>query len=288
MFDAEERFDAGPSASPARRARALLREAATLVDRLDAEVLLAHHLGIARGALLLDLDQLVPRPDRYALLLARRMRHEPVAYITGRREFWSLDLAVTPEVLIPRPDSETLLEAAADALRHRPPELILDLGCGSGALLLGALTLFPTAFGLGIDRSPGAVGIARTNAGAHGLAERSAFVVGDWADSIAARFDLLLCNPPYVCDGAPLAPDVARFEPAGALFAGPDGLDAFRRLIPDLPRLLAPGGLAILECGAGQADEVAALVRGAGLSCSWRRDLAGHRRACLIRQPQAS
>ena len=218
--------------------------------------------------------------EAYAALIERRAAYEPVAYLTGQRAFWSLDLAVTADVLIPRPDSETLIEAALalapDAAR------ILDLGTGSGALLLAALVDRPHAFGIGVDRSTAAAAVAHANAVAHGLANRSAFVVGDWGNALDARFDLVLANPPYVRDDAPLAPGLAH-EPAGALFAGADGLNAYRAFVPDLARLLAPSGVALVEIGHDQAAPVQAIANAAGLAATIHRDLAGRDRAFAMR-----
>lgn len=245
--------------------------------RLDAELLLAHALGVSREALLLRPSARLP--DGFETLVARRLAHEPIAYITGTRAFWTLDLAVGPAVLVPRPDSETLIEAAIAHFGSRAPATILDLGTGSGALLLAALDHWPTAWGLGVDRSAEALAVARANAAPFGA--RAAFVRGDWATALAGRFDLILCNPPYVEAGAALPPDVARWEPAAALYAGPDGLDDYRRLAPELGRLIAPGGAAILEIGAVQQAAVTALIKAAELSVSCRQDLAGRDR-CLV------
>jgi release factor glutamine methyltransferase len=263
-------------------AREALRAASARIDRLDAEVLLADLLGVARMDLLLRQDQSIDAAA-FDMRVARRAAGEPVAYITGRREFWSLDLAVTPDVLIPRPDSETLVEAAVHAFPADAAITILDLGTGSGALLLAALRHFANAFGVGLDRSPAAAAVAAGNARRLGLGARAAFVVGDWGAALDTRFDLVLVNPPYVESDAPLARDVRDHEPASALFAGADGLDAYRVLVPALPALLAPQGRVALEIGARQADAVAALAASAGLTATLRRDLAGHPR-CLSLQ----
>ncbi len=251
--------------------------------RLDAELLMAHALGITREALLLShLD--VPVPAAFAALLARRRAHEPIAYITGTRAFWSIDLEVGPGVLIPRPDSETLIEAAVDHFRDRAPGAILDLGTGPGTLLLAALDQWPEARGLGIDASEQALDYARRNMLDLGMAGRADFRLGDWAANVAGQFDLILSNPPYIGTGEALPADVRDYEPAGALFAGADGLDAYRAIVPDLPRLLAPGGVAILEIGVTMADAVGALATAAGLVAALRPDLAGRPRALIVQQ----
>ncbi len=247
---------------------------------LDAELLLAHALGIDREQLLLNPPEDVPA--EFEQLVARRQAGEPVAYITGTRGFWTIELEVTPAVLIPRPDSETLMDAAVQHFQGAPgPKRILDLGTGSGALLLAALDQWPNATGLGIDRSEAALAIARRNAQriAPGRAELRA---GDWGDGIDERFDLILCNPPYVATGGELGPGVAEHEPHAALFAGDDGLDAFRDLASQLPRLLEAGGLAAVEIGFDQAAAAMALLETEGLTARLARDLAGRPRAVLL------
>nr|WP_039570549.1 peptide chain release factor N(5)-glutamine methyltransferase [Sphingopyxis fribergensis] len=268
-----------------------LRTAANLLTgisdtpRLDAELLMAHALGVERQHVLLDPAR-YEMPELYAHLVARRMAHEPVAYIVGYRDFWTIRVAVGPGVLVPRPDSETLIEACLDFARHERtqgwPERILDLGTGPGTLLLAALSEFPRATGLGIDASEQALAYARDNAEELGLADRVSFRSGDWGAGVAERFDLILCNPPYIADSEALMPDVAHHEPAGALFAGVDGLDDYRRIIPDLPRLLAPGGIAILEIGHTQHMSVSELAETAGFKVACRQDLGGRDRALLL------
>ncbi len=272
---------------PADDIRAALAEAAARIGgtsetpRLDAELLMAHALGMEREALLLGQNR-GGVPGAFADLVARRGAGEPLAYITGRRAFWTIELEVTPAVLIPRPDSETLLEAAVTHFAAAGPATVLDLGTGSGALLLAALDQWPDAHGLGVDRSAAALAVARRNAARLGLAGRARFVRDDWGEGLAGRFDLLLCNPPYVETNAPLPRDVARHEPHAALFAGADGLDAYRRLAPELGRLIAPGGLAAIEIGASQGTAAAALFAAAGLPVAVRQDLAGRDRCLLI------
>jgi release factor glutamine methyltransferase len=249
--------------------------------RLDAELLMAHGLGVEREAMLLG-DMGGEAPAAFDALVARREAGEPVAYITGRRAFWTIELEVGPGALVPRPDSECLLEAAAAHFGAAGPDRILDLGTGPGTLLLAALDQWPGASGVGVDRSEVALGYARRNAERLGLSARARFLQGDWGAGIDERFDLILCNPPYVEAGADLPRDVADWEPPGALFAGADGLSEYRRLAPQLPRLLAAGGLACLELGAGQHGAAAALFVGSGFTKSSRKDLNGVERCLLL------
>ena len=264
---------------------ALAAAAATLepisdTPRLDAELLMAHALGVPREAMLLSrLDE--EAPQSFDPLVERRLQHEPIAYIVGRRAFWTIELEVGPGVLIPRPDSETLIEAALERFGEAGPARILDLGTGPGTLLLAALDQWPDATGIGVDRSETALGFARRNAARLGLAGRADLRCSDWSEGLEERFDLILCNPPYVEHGAPLEPEVADWEPAEALYAGGGGLDAYRRLAPALPDLLATGGLACIELGAGQAEAASRLFEEAGFRVEIRADLAGIPR-CLV------
>ncbi len=267
--------------------RSALRDAAQKLagvsdtPRLDAELMLAHALGVERQALLLDPSRFA-MPTSFPALIDRRLAHEPVAYIVGYRDFWTIRLAVGPGALIPRPDSETLIEAALAHFGRAPPADILDLGTGPGTLLLAALSEWPDARGLGVDASAVALGYARANAEVLGLSARAAFGSGDWAGGIAGPFDLILCNPPYIGDDEQLMADVADHEPSEALFGGADGLDDYHRIIPELPRLLAPGGAAILEIGATQHISVRQLAETAGFAVACHQDLGGRDRALLL------
>lgn len=201
--------------------------------------------------------------------LERRARGEPLARILGQREFWSLPFLLGPETLEPRPDTEVLVEAALAAARGFERPRILDLGVGSGCVLLALLHELPSAWGVGVDRASGAASVAAANARALQLHERAAFVAGDWGDALrAGAFDLVVSNPPYIALSAGPAPDanVVAHDPGLALWGGADGLDAYRALSGDMRRLLAPEGLAFLEIGAGQADAVAALFHAAGMA----------------------
>ncbi|MEO5640176.1 MAG: peptide chain release factor N(5)-glutamine methyltransferase [Sphingomicrobium sp.] len=250
--------------------------------RLDAELLLCAALGIGRDKLLLD-PPTGPMPALFAEMVERRAAGEPVAYISGRRDFWNIELEVGPGVLIPRPDSETLIAAAVEHFAGGVgPKRILDLGTGPGTLLLAALDEWPNATGLGVDFSPNALEYARRNAVRLGLADRAELRLGDWAMGIDQPFDLVLANPPYVARDAVLGPGVAEHEPHEALFAGDDGLDAYRTLAPQLARLIAPGGLAAIEIGFDQGDSAADVLLKAGLSSRLVRDFGGHPRALLV------
>ena len=260
-----------------------LRAAEVEQPRRDARLLLAE-------ALRLPPERLLTSPERtlddleaatFESLVARRVSREPVSRILGRREFWGLSFRLSPETLDPRPDSETLVEAALERLSARRPSRLLDLGTGSGCLLLALLSERPESWGIGVDLSPAALATARTNALDLGLSRRAAFAVMDWTAAVVGPFDAILCNPPYVEEGAGLAPEVAVYDPPDALYAGSDGLVAYRQLVPGLPALLAPEGWALLELGAGQAAAVSALGRAAGFSkIEIKADLSGTPR-CL-------
>jgi release factor glutamine methyltransferase len=263
----------------------MLRAAAIENPRLEARLLLAHAMGSTTEALLRDPRAAVPAEaiPRFRVALDQRLRHLPMARILGQAGFWTLELEVGAETLIPRADSETLIEAALEA--GIAPRRILDLGTGTGCLLLAALAEFPEAWGIGLDLRPEAASLAKHNADRNGLGERARFLAGDWAAAITGRFDLILSNPPYIESGAigSLMPEVAQHEPSSALDGGPDGLDAYRLILRELPRLLAPGGLAILELGAGQGEAVSALAQAEGLAMrGLKPDLGGIGRALIL------
>jgi release factor glutamine methyltransferase len=271
---------AGEEAKAALVLAAAHLSATSDTSRLDAELLMAHALGIGRDTLLLSaLDR--PTPPEFAPLVDRRARSEPIAYILGHRAFWTIELEVAPGVLIPRPDSETLIEAAVAHFGTQGPRAILDLGTGPGTLLLAALDQWPGARGLGIDRSAAALAIATRNAERLGLGPLARFQEGDWGEGLHERFDLILCNPPYVETAATLPRDVADWEPPEALFAGADGLADYRRLAPAIGPLLEPGGIACIEVGAGQERAVTSLFAAQGFTISSRKDLSGTTR-CLV------
>jgi release factor glutamine methyltransferase len=247
--------------------------------RREARILLAASEGVSAAGLL-ALDEV--DEAKFTPLLHRRAAREPMAYILGHREFWGLNFAVSPATLIPRPDTETLIEAVLES--GVKPRRVLDLGTGTGCLLLAALHEFPEAFGVGVDLQWQAAELAQANAAALGMADRAAFLAGNWGEALAQSFDLVLTNPPYIeaADVAGLMPEVARYEPLSALVGGADGLEAYRAIIAALPRLLAPGGVAALELGAGQAISVGELAAAGGFACTTRQSLDGIERAALL------
>ena len=253
--------------------------------RTDAGILLAHAMGVTREDLIAATRQ--PSAEEAALFesfVVRRVAREPVAYIRGSREFWSLDFKVGPGVLVPRPETETLIEQALAAFPDRSAALsIADLGAGSGALLVAALKEFPHARGMGFERSPEAFAYAETNLAAHGLAARGRVIATDW-NKADGPFDLILSNPPYIpsADIEDLDPEVRLFEPRPALDGGADGLDAYRALAGLLPRLLGPGATALLELGQGQEKQVEPLFQGLTV-VRVAPDLAGIPRVLVLR-----
>lgn len=282
--------------APARRDTALawatttLRAAGIDEPRLDATLLLCAVQGIGRTALISAPDAALSAGEAAAFtaMIARRADHEPVSRILGHREFWSLDFRLSPATLDPRPDSEILVEAVLDRLDDRTrPWRLVDLGTGSGCLLLTLLHELPQARGLGIDRAPGAVETAAANAAALGLEGRAEFRTGDWLDGITGEFDVVLSNPPYIASAeiATLAPEVRIHDPLAALDGGPDGLDAYRALLPQAAARLAPGGLCAVEIGHDQATAVAALMQAAGFAVEpVVTDLGGHDRVVAGRK----
>ncbi len=277
--------------------RAALKEAVTLMKAagldtpvLDARLIVQHALGIDWDTLYLKDDQPLTEMERARLEdeLSRRAAHEPVSRIVGRRHFWTLDLAVSPATLDPRADTETLIEAVVHAIPDREAPLrILDLGTGTGAILLALLAEYPCATGLGIDLSDAALEIACANASSHGLAARASFAHGNWAEGLSEPFDLIVSNPPYIETGdlPGLPPEVREHDPMLALDGGPDGLDAYRAIMPAIADLLAQDGFAVLEIGFGQADDVCRVAQRCGLKQTARRpDLGGVERALTLKR----
>lgn len=252
--------------------------------RLDAELLMAHALGVTRSEMLLrSLGSAVP--ESYARYIERRARQEPIAYITEQAEFYGRRFYVNSSVLIPRGDSETVIEIALQHASDRGR--VLDMGTGSGALLLTFLAERPEIEGVGIDSSIDALQVAALNAQRLGLGNHVRFLKRNWHESGWAddlgRFDLVLCNPPYVEESAKLSPDVRNFEPSAALFAGPEGLDEYRVIIPQLRELLVESGLVALEIGHQQAEKVSKIAYDAGFQTHVCPDLAGRSRALLLK-----
>jgi release factor glutamine methyltransferase len=260
-------------AEPRRRARRLV---ASALDLTPAE-LLAHPERV--------IDE--QRTDHVRFALGRMVNREPLSRILGRREFWGLEFGLSPNTLDPRPETETVVEAVLRRFPDRKaPFSFLDLGTGTGCILLALLSEFPAATGLGLDIASGSAMTARRNGAALGLAERARFLVGDWGTAVSDRFDAIVSNPPYIARSAlaDLPREVALYDPRLALDGGPDGLDAYRSFVPDLPRLLKPEGVFACEVGLGQAPTVAAMLRASGLAIEeCERDLAGIARCVVAR-----
>jgi len=255
--------------------------------RLDARLLLAHAMKVRPDALVGSVDVPPETLADFQAMLGRRVLREPLAYITGRKEFWSLEFDVGPGVLVPRPETETLIEAV---LEHFPDKLatldILDLGTGTGCLLIAALSEYPNARGVGVEASQAAWQWARRNVERHGFASRCHVQMGDWAQVPSSVADVILSNPPYVRSGdiPTLAPEIRKFEPVSALDGGADGLDAYRSLAPLVRHLLKPEGRAFLEIGQGQEDDVPAIFRAYGLqTAEILPDLAGIGRCVVVK-----
>lgn len=281
----------GTAAGAIEHGRGRLAAAGIAAAALEARLLLEQAAGLDRAALLAQArDPVEPAAAaRYERLLAQRERRVPLAYLAGEREFWSLRLKVDPRVLVPRPETETLVEAALERLS--PGASVADVGTGSGAIVIAlALELGCGKF-YGTDRSAGALAVARENAAAHGLEGRIDFRLGDLLAPLSCRvgsLDALVSNPPYIptAELAALQPEVRDFEPREALDGGPDGLALIRALVAGAPPLLRPGGWLLLEIGAGQGAAVRALLEGTGAfeGCACCRDLAGIERVVVARR----
>lgn len=264
---------------------------------LDARLLVLHACGLRHEDMILNPDRELA-PDEWAeieALVARRLAHEPVSRIIGEREFWGRTFSITPQTLDPRPDTETLIEAALEIVqqerRKDEPLRILDLGTGSGCILISLLGELPGAHGTGTDKSARALAVARENAERHGVSARADFVQTDWLEGVEGLFHLIVSNPPYIpCNEiGELSAEVRCHDPQMALDGGEDGYAAYRAIIPGLDRALAPGGWVLLEVGCGQAEAVAAMLDDAGFSANgvgegFARDLAGIRRVVARRK----
>lgn len=257
---------------------------------LDARVLLEHVLGISREQLLLAFDDVMtPKEEQaYQAIIAERAKRRPVAQLIGKREFWGMDFIVTEDTLTPRPDSETLVEAVLANVKDKAAPLkILDLGTGTGCLLLSLLKELPNASGMGVDASPKALSVARENAKNLEFSLRARFRINDWCQGLGETFDIVVANPPYIAttDILGLEPEVAQFEPKLALDGGADGLKAYRDVVAALPPVLAAEAIVGFEVGAGQHAALAEIAAGQGFAVKeMRQDLQGVMRAVLIHQ----
>lgn len=276
-----------------RQIAEVFRKSGIETPELDARLLIGHALGLGHAGLataatrVLTLQEI----DTINALATRRLRHEPVARITGEKEFWSLPLRLSPATLVPRPETETVVDAALAALGGRSVHdrawRIADLGTGTGAILLALMSELPNATGIGGDINPLALETARENAQALGLQDRTEFVESDFGGALTERFDLVVSNPPYIATSelAALQAEVRDYDPRLALDGGPDGLDCYRAIAADAARLLKAGGLIVVEIGAGQSEAVTAIFEAAGLTTAAapRPDLAGMPRALVFR-----
>jgi release factor glutamine methyltransferase len=270
----------------------ILRQAGIETPELDARVLLCHAAGLTHETYIARARQALPEDaaPRLASAIERRLKREPVARITGTREFCGRSFMLGEDTLDPRPDTETLIAAALGIVREQgwqeKPLKLLDLGTGSGSILVTLLAELPFAKGLGTDLSPRALAIAAANASAHGVGPRAAFIAADWLDGISGKFDLVLSNPPYIATGAiaGLAKEVATYDPLLALDGGPDGLEAYRRIAERARDVLAAGGRLLVEIGQGQGKDVAAILKADGLApegSAGLPDLAGRPRVIV-------
>lgn len=267
----------------------LLREARIAAPELDARLLVCHAAGLTHEAYVARLNDMLT-PDaaaRFGACAARRLAGEPVSRILGIREFYGRPFRIDASTLDPRPDTETLIEAALALVSREGAPRLLDLGTGSGCILITLLAELPRATGIGIDNSLEALEIARENAASLGVGDRARFFAGDWLEAVQGTFDLVVANPPYLSaeDMEGLSKEVGAYDPREALYGGPDGLAAYRQIVPRLPRVLRPGGIALLEIGHTQAEAVSQLLAGEGLILEddpWR-DLAGRDRVVVGR-----
>jgi release factor glutamine methyltransferase len=277
-----------------RDLRQALNDAGFETAALDARLLVLAALGISPTALITDAD--APLADaeieRLAAFARRRLNYEPVARIVGEREFWGLPFRLSPGTLVPRPDTETVVETVLDLLPQRQiPLTMADFGTGSGCLLVALLRELPNANGLGVDLSFDALVTARGNAEANGVGTRARFVLSQWADALQGRFDLIVSNPPYIASGVvpSLDREVREHDPVLALDGGPDGLDPYRIILGEAGRLLKPEGLLVVEIGYDQAEDLKSLAGRHGLDVlEVRPDLSGHPRCVAMRRPSDS
>lgn len=283
---------AGTLGGALQEAAGRLKAAGVGQARREARLLVALAAGVGQEVVIGWPER--PFPDeaatRLSSFVARRCVGEPFSRMTGMREFWSMPFRLGPDTLDPRPDTETLVEAVLEAVPDRRlPLRILDLGTGTGCIVLALLKEYPAAYGVGLDVAPGACVIAAQNAAALDIAPRAVFAVSDWATAVDGQFDVVVSNPPYIpdCDIAELDVAVRRHDPHRALAGGADGLSAYRSIVADLPRLLSPGGVAGFEVGAGQAKDVRELCRTAGLAdLGAKCDLAGIERCILVQSTE--
>ena len=295
LAEAEPNVLVGTSIETARRqlARGFCRRGLE-TPALAARIIIGHALGLDHTALAAQSSRGLTADEAGAIagLSARRLAREPVARIVGRKEFWGLSFKVNADTLVPRPETETVVEAALAALdcdgRKSSALHIIDLGTGSGALLLALLSELPRAYGIGTDISFAALRCARDNADILGLSARVSFAVCDYGSALAGPADVIVSNPPYVAraDIAGLEAEVRDFDPRRALDGGPDGLDGYRAIASDARRLLSPGGILVVELGQGQRDAAASIFAATGLEpVAAQHDLSGIPRALVMREP---